>query len=124
MILNSLKKVDGVWNLVIVQSNNGKISLIVTDYRQPDQKVTIKPIEGSEDTFALAMDSVQNKKLRLYISNHRKHLYYLVETYKLSKILRDADHPESYVHFINKRIDHCEEQLEKNITKSKKKYIQ
>jgi hypothetical protein len=123
MILNSIKKLNA-WNLIIVQRNNGKICLVVTDYRHPDQKVTITPLEGSPDKFALAMDSVQNKQLRLYISNHRKHLYYLMETYRLSKILKDADRPDDYTKFIEKRITFCESKLEKTLTKSKKKYIQ
>jgi hypothetical protein len=124
MILNSIKKVDGVWHLVIVQRNNGKIALIVTDYRKPDQTVVIKESTENKGKFLISIDSVQNKKLRLYISNHRSHLFYLMETYRLSKILKDADRPDNYTQFIEKRIAFCETKLEKNITKSKKKYIQ
>ncbi len=123
MLLNSIKKLNA-WNLIIVERNNGKICLVVTDYRHPDQKITIEPIEGSPDKFAVSMDKVENKQLRLYISNHRKHLYYLLETYKQSKILRDSDRPDEWKKFIEKRIAFCESKLEKSITRSKKKYIQ
>ena len=116
-VITEIKKVNN-WALTIIEVKNGNAVLVVTDWDSSPVRINI--LNGELGKFTVDLEEVENAQMRLYISNHRKHLYHLLAIYNYTNYYETIAKDTKVAFYIKKRIEYCTGMLEKNLKGYKK----